>query len=694
MRAKAAGRAERSPLRLRPPDPAIQSGGTVAAAPALAPRGRIRPHVIYLGWQHMLPSDGPGPMPVGEAAAELAEVSGDWLTAQRRGHRRPARTARLGAVAGAGIAGTAAGSGLAGMIGPAPALLAALAGTGLAVTCLRAVVASERALRAAIRAERLRVREIRQAQETELDEGRRRQARSYREWQLRAAASWRQPGWYPVHIPADVGRLDLAGGTLPGWSALLTTIAATRLAAGGSLTVLDLTEGGVATDLVGLAAALGIDPQVWVLPADLPRLDLGLHFSRETIAEVLALTVAAAETGAAPPAGGAGPADPARDAALLDHVLEALGPGASLAQLTAGLRALAQIGEPHRQLAGGVVSPDQLTRLGAMFGRGADHLVVDRAWALETRLRTLSTLGTSAAGLAPSPLRVLWPDRRASATGNRVLGSYLTVALTEVLRQAPAGRPWQQTFCLLGADRLPGDVLDRLCDAAEAARAGLVLGYRTIPPQVRERLGRGNSALAVMRLGNAEDARAAAEQIGSEHRFVVSQFTDTVGASVTDTAGDSYTSTVGTSDSVADSRSATLTAGRSRGRARPVTFAPFAEGGGSASRDSSHSVAVSDSRSITVGISESTSWGLATSRAVGASDSRASTRQRSRELIIEQHELQHLPHTAVVICHRGPAGRLVQLADANPAIMTLPTATLTARPYSAARPSGQRGSRS
>jgi hypothetical protein len=54
----------------------------------------------------------------------------------------------------------------------------------------------------------------------------------------------------------------------------------------------------------------------------------------------------------------------------------------------------------------------------------------------------------------------------------------------------------------------------------------------------------------------------------------------------------------------------------------------------------------------------------------------ASTLQRSRELLVEQHELQHLPHTAVVIYQRGPTGRLVQLADADPAIMTLPATTL------------------
>jgi hypothetical protein len=84
---------------------------------------------------------------------------------------------------------------------------------------------------------------------------------------------------------------------------------------------------------------------------------------------------------------------------------------------------------------------------------------------------------------------------------------------------------------------------------------------------------------------------------------------------------------------------------------------------------------------VTEGINASTSWGLTTSRAVGANSSLAGSLQRCRELIVEQHELQHLPQTAVVLCQGGPAGRKVVLADANPAIMTLPTATLAgARP--------------
>ena len=76
-------------------------------------------------------------------------------------------------------------------------------------------------------------------------------------------------------MPGRINRVDVAGGTLSGWSAMLATAAGHRLAAGGEVTVLDLTEGSVALDLIALARAAGIDPAVWVLPEDLPRLSLG-----------------------------------------------------------------------------------------------------------------------------------------------------------------------------------------------------------------------------------------------------------------------------------------------------------------------------------------------------------------------------------------------------------------------------------
>ena len=398
---------------------------------------------------------------------------------------------------------------------------------------------------------------------------------------------------------------------------------------------------------------------------------------------MLAQTVSAADGPAGP--GATSLADPMRDAALLGGVLRALGEGeepaeVSMPRLLAALRVLGHIGGPADHLRSSGLTQAQLGRLSNLAGRAAGQLTTERAWSIEARLRVLASLGTSGSSSPPSSLKVAWLDRRAAAVSNGVLAAYLVVALTATLRQAQPDRRWQQTICLLGAERLPGGVLDRLCDAAEISGAGLVLGYRSIPAHVRERLGRGDAAVGFMRLGNADDARVAAEQIGTEHRFLVSQLTDTVGTSLTDTIGVSYTSTAGTSDSGTASDSLTRTSGRSRGRSRPGMIAPVADFTASASLDTNSSAAVCDSRSITAGISTGTAWGWSTSRAMGATDSTARTAQRSRESLVEQHELQQLPQSAVLLCYPGPGGRHVLLADANPAIITLPTATLAAPP--------------
>ena len=391
------------------------------------------------------------------------------------------------------------------------------------------------------------------------------------------------------------------------------------------------------------------------------------------MADVLAVTVSASDE--------ADRADPARDAALLSLILTVLGEDAGLGQLNAALRFLAQAGDPRDDVRAGLLTTAQLDRLTGLFGRGAtERVVLDRAWALQSRLRALARLDTAPVRRPASRLRLAGLDRRSGAVGNRLIGTYLVVALTQLLRQAPPGRPWRQTLFVLGAETLRADLLDRLCDACEMSRAGLVLAYRSLPPPVRDRLGRGHAAVAYMRLGNAQDAKAAAEQIGTEHRLVISQLTQTVGTSLTATAGDSYTSTVGTADSVTGSRSVTGTTGASRGRGRSQAglFAPLGEVSSSVSRDTSVSRALSDSVSVTAGINASTAWGLSTSRAISGSESLATGTQRSREFLVEQHELQQLPHSAVLLTYAGPGGRHVVLADANPAILGLPvTSPLT-----------------
>jgi hypothetical protein len=180
-----------------------------------------------------------------------------------------------------------------------------------------------------------------------------------------------------------------------------------------------------------------------------------------------------------------------------------------------------------------------------------------------------------------------------------------------------------------------------------------------------------------MRLGNAEDAKAASEQLGTEHRFVLSQLTETIGVSVTDTTASAYTSTTGSVSSAATSRSVTEGSSRSTGHGHSDGGSPLLPSRATYSRSAqdSDSRSVGESDSFSTGLSWSTAWGLTTTMATGDSESLARALQRSREFLVEQHELQQLPASAMIITYAAPAGRQVVMADANPGIGGLGVAT-------------------
>jgi hypothetical protein len=626
---------------------------------------------VYLGWEYAVLQPHPGPPPRRPAVPGQERLDPGWVLAQQREEHRLSLPLKAGAAASAGLAALTGALALLGALTPALATALMLAFLAATVWCGRGVWRGARELRHLVAAEEQRVARARAAQERRLAGWQEEHAQRFRDWEARGRAFEAQQQWYGVALPAGIDRIDVAGGTLAGWSALTAMLAGLRLAAGGQVTVLDLSEGAVAQDLLAMAGDAGVDPLVWVLPGDLPRLDLGTGLSGGALADVLAV---AAATGADPPS----PPDPVPDRAILERIAGVLGDQPTIGQLTAGLRSLAQIGDLRDDIRRGQISAAQAEAIAGLYGRAAsDQIITERAFGLEARLRTLETLGSAPVTLPPSRLRVVALDRAAEVTRTQVLAAYVTAALTHLLRRQPRGPAWQHTLLVAGGEKLRGDLLDRLSDACEASGTGLVLTYRSLPAHVRERLGRGNAAVAFMRLGNADDARAASEQIGTEHRFVVSQLTDTVGDSVSDTGSYSYTSTVGTADSVAVSASASRGRGQGRGRGQSWSgLGAFAPRTASGHQESNWSEGVSESLSWTGSSNASTAWGLQTARAVAASSSAARTTQRSREFLVEQHELQQLPPSAMIVSYASAAGRRVVFADANPGILTLPTATL------------------
>ena len=265
---------------------------------------------VYLGWQYALLRPDPGPAPRRPVPPEAEQVSPDWVAAQRREESLLDRP-YLVAIGAAGLLlGGALALWRAGAVSLPLAAVVAAAALAAAGRCGQVIRSGRRDLRARMAAEQHRVTVIKETQQRRLTARQESHARRFRDWQARRAAFDSQRQWYAVPLPGGIDRVDVAGGTLAGWSALLTMIAAPRLDAGGEVTVVDLTEGGVAGDLLAAAARSGVAPQVWVLPGDLPRLALGTGLGREATAELLAVT--ASEDG--PGGGGAdggGPAGPA-----------------------------------------------------------------------------------------------------------------------------------------------------------------------------------------------------------------------------------------------------------------------------------------------------------------------------------------------------------------------------------------------
>ncbi len=513
---------------------------------------------VYLGWEYALQYLDPGPPPARPAPPGPEQVNPGWVAAQYREERRLSRPATAGGALALALAVLCAALGAAGLLNAALTATGLTCGLVLAASCAWPVRRGARDLRVTLAREEQRVARARAVWNGQLAGQQEEHTRRLRDWQARRRAFGAQPQWHGVGLPAGIDRVDVAGGTLGGWSALLAMLGGLRLAAGGRVTVLDFSAGAVAQDLLAAARASGIDPLVWVLPGDLPRFDLGAGLTGPALADVLA----EAATAAGDPAAAT---DPAQETAILERIAAVLSPvpggsaagaaGPSIAQLAAGLRVLAQVGEPSADVRRGLLTEAQAEAIGGLYGRAAaDRVITERALALEAKLGKLASLGSAPVPLPPGGLRVVAVDRLAGRTDAQVLGSYVTAALTQLLRGEPrrgaASPPWRHTVLIAGAEQLRGDLLDRLSDACETTGTGLVLAYRSLPGHVRARLGRGNAAVAFMRLGNADDARVASEQLGTEHRFVIAQLTDTVGASVTDTAGQAYTSTVGTASSV------------------------------------------------------------------------------------------------------------------------------------------------
>ncbi|CAM3908501.1 hypothetical protein [Nocardiopsis rhodophaea] len=638
-----------------------------------APRSGVQTGLTYIGWRHELLVPDPGPAPRRPAPPESVAITEEWRAAQWRHEARTNRplTALLALLALVAVV----------CVGLWPMrILPGLVALGLCLACLAMAVPIVVALlqsRQAM-AERLRREEARLAEEQERLDAEQRErleehARQYAEWQTRQRAFEAQPRWYGVRVPENAGTMVVAGGTDAGWSALLTTIGASRLRSGRDLTVVDLSGRALARDLMALVKRCGITPRIRVLPAGLQRLHLGTDLDGAQRARILSSVASAL-----------GPkADIDIDEMLLLQILEVVGPGASVSAVIGGLRALADPGEGaavRSDPALMLLSPEQRAEVRARCG--ADRSVMERAWELERHIAPFEGIGTRCGDEPYAQIKVIATDRAAGDVSTRAYGTYAVAALRELLelrsrgphneRRAP--RPWANTIVVCGADVLPAAEIDRLIGAASWSGVGLVLMIREVGERTAHRLAapgvfpvlmrqptsasaaRAASWLATGRVAASAAAGAAAEKAGvgeagdvealaasNGHRVAVRlrmhQLTEVIGEALNDTVGGGY---------VAEDSEGVTAPVPVRTAAPPVTPLNLAKN-----------------------MRVATAWGRATTQAaeIGETDGTGPV----SDYQLDPHGLRTLPPTAMVV--PGDAGPV--LTDANPGILTLPTATLS-----------------
>lgn len=434
--------------------------------------------------------------------------------------------------------------------------------------------------------------------------------------------------------PAGARRVDIVGGTLWGWEALLTVYGASLLATRGTMMLVDLSGEAVSRELLRLAEGNGESVDLLLLPRELPDSDLLVGMSARDLVDALIEAAHPGEEAASRP-------DRAIDDRILTGICSVLGERVTFARLAAALRVL--MDEP------GDVSPltpdEQRMLAGDLFGEAYRRQAHANLSRLEAFLHPLIGLGTRLEPRAGATLTCLALATEGRNVRNELLNDLIVQWL---LRRVAQGGSRPGSLVIAGADEIPRRHLERLGDLCERRDVRLVLLFRHLRGPAVQAVGGGS--VVFMRLGNHEEARQAADFIGRQHRFVLAQVTRTIGGNETHTDAETE------GDSMTEGRSS----GRSRGR-----MATGLLGLGRVGRNWSSN----ESRSWSV----TRNWSQTRSVAEGMSWSTAGAEQRVYEYEVEPRALQELPDYALVVAQRGgEGGAAVVPADCNPDLTSMP----------------------
>ncbi|MFI0484653.1 hypothetical protein [Actinomadura sp. 9N215] len=577
---------------------------------------------------------------------------------ERLARRHRTRTLPLSLGAGALLAvlaaGGAAASAIPGAVPLALLLLAALAmapGAAMTVWAVR---------------QRRNAREAHELAQRQNATGYQDQAR---QWQARKQAHESAerarldglPEWGAAPRPAH--RLDVFGGTLWAWEALLTTYGTSTLAV-QPLLVLDLSREVVSRELVELSreTRMGVDAQL--LPSRQASSSLLTDLSTQDLVDAIVESM----HGGAPDAARA---ERSMDDRILTKVCDALGDDVTLGRIAAALRAL--MGEPDD---GDALTRDERRRIASeLFTveyRRQAHANLSR---IESYVHPLENLGTQPGAAGAGYLTCIALDSQARNVRSELLTDLIVQWVTH---RVTASRESTPALVVAGADELARRHLERLSDACERRGVPLTLLFRRLRETSAELIGGG--AVAFMRLGNHEDAARAADFIGRDHRFVLSQITKNIGGNEshtsTGTEGETDTETLSTSRTTGTSSNWGTSRSSGTSHSGGELFGMFPDRSTSHQRGGNRGGGTSTSDTAGTATSTSRNWSAAYAYAEGTNWSDADTTQRVYEYAVEPVTLQHLPDHALLLVQSAPGGgRTITPVECDPSIITLERVT-------------------
>jgi hypothetical protein len=457
-------------------------------------------------------------------------------------------------------------------------------------------------------------------------------AQAYAAWDSRRQAHEQQQQqavdqmfeWGAAAPSPGTRRVDIFGGTTYGWEAVLTVFGGSLLATRGHMMLVDFTGEALAGELMDLAAATRRTVRALQLPTELSRFDLVAGLEPQELVDCLVEAIHG-------DAQSANRAERHQDTMLLAEICGVLSPNITLDRLVAALRVLTD--RPVQA----ALTPDESDRLLDLQSDENRRQMHQHLRRIEAFLHPLESMGRDSAGPAGADLTCLIAEGAGGHAQNELLKDLMVQWLT---RQVRNGSTPMGSLVVLGADEVNHRAIERLSTLCERRGVRLVLFFSHLREESLHTIGGGEVAL--MRLGNHQEASQAAEFIGKGHKFVLSQLTRTLGGNETHTLADTY----GESETQGGSKN------KSFGR---------------------HGT----TRSYGSNWSKTRNWSQTESTAQGSNWSDASSMQRVYEYSLEPRVLQDLPEYAMVLVKGDGRGSVIQAVEVDPAIVTLPRVSMT-----------------